>query len=71
MALSKLTSNDTLKKWREKINELIVDFYQDGQFIDGNDNILDLCNLLLIYYCEGDKGQDDGEVRRGISGLRI
>ena len=21
----------------------------------GNDNILDLCNLLLIYYCEGDK----------------
>lgn len=25
MALSKLTSNDTLKKWREKINELIVE----------------------------------------------
>ena len=34
----------------KQINELIVDFYQDGQFIDGNDNILDFSSFGNNYY---------------------
>jgi hypothetical protein len=34
----------------KQINELIVDFYQDGQFIDGNDNILDFSSFGKNYY---------------------
>ena len=34
----------------KQINELIVDFYQDGQFVDGNDNILDFSSFGKNYY---------------------
>lgn len=34
----------------KQINELIVDFYQDGQFVDGNDNILDFSFFGKNYY---------------------